>query len=77
MFITFLNIRQVSLGDKGLAILCRGLKFCMNLRSLNIAKNDISNEGAKKFSHVLANLPIEELDMNTNPISNSGAESIF
>ena len=51
--LTFLDLRSTLLADKGLELLCEGLKDNKTLLVLNISKNDITADGMEPFAETL------------------------
>lgn len=72
----FLNLKGTSIGISGLECILSGLSENESLVSLNIAQNDLGKDACALFPQYLSDSHMEELVLSSNPIGNSGIESL-
>ena len=69
-----MDLRSTNLTDKGIKLLCLGLKDNRTILELNLSKNDITAAGIEHFAFVLWKTGIQELDISLNPLGNAGVK---
>ena len=73
--LNFLNIKQCSLGNEGVTILCRGLRVNRSLLTLNLSGNGLT---PKSIDALVKSLPatLVELDLSDNDIRDEGVSTL-
>ena len=71
-----LVLSGANLGDDGVEELCEGLKGNTVLRSLDLHRNSITDEGAKALAEVLPFTAVQLLILTANRLTDEGVEAL-
>mmetsp|Transcript_38732 Transcript_38732/g.44343 ORF Transcript_38732/g.44343 Transcript_38732/m.44343 type:complete len:263 (+) Transcript_38732:155-943(+) len=73
-FLSFLDLSLLSLGNKGVAQLCRGLMKSKVIVSLAIQNNELTEECVPTLNHMITESSLEHLDLSSNHIGDEGVK---
>lgn len=77
LYATQLDLHDKSIGDAGVAVLCKALQTPRKLHSLCIAQSGVTGAGVESLISTLhTNKTITHLDLNSNQIDSEGAISL-